>query len=222
MKIADILSTNSKMDLQINGEGVYYRSSVHEINSEYIAVHIPSHFGTNVSLMPGDSVKGRIYADDAQYVFNSTVLGQKLERVVLYLLAVPSKLKRIQLRDYVRVQTILPITYYLVKEEDQSVQDEAKETFSVDLSGGGVNLLVNEPVPVNALLNLQFSVKDHRNNDVTINAIARVKRKDPVRDSKKNSLGLSFESISEKDRDILIGFLFRKLLEQKRLGVKEG
>lgn len=224
MEIADILSINSNMDLQVNGEGAYFKSTVHEINSEYIAVHVPSQLGTSVALMPGDSIKGRVCGQDAQYEFNSTVLGQKLERVVLYLLAVPSKLKRIQLRDYVRVQTMVPIKYKVVKEDNVPGKppEKPKETFSIDISGGGINLLVSESVPVNALLELQFTIKDPQGNDITIRADARVKRKDPVRESRRESLGLSFEGITEKDRDMLIGFLFRKLLEQRRLGVKDS
>lgn len=224
MKIADILSKNMNIDLQVNDEGVVYRSFVHEVNSEYIAVHVPSHLGTNISLMPGDNVKGKVYAQDAQYEFNSTVLGQKLERVVLYLLSVPSKMKRIQLRDYVRVQTMLPIKYKLLKEDETEQEistQESKEAFSIDISGGGINLIVNEAVPVDALLKLKFTVKDFQNDDFTIETMARVKRKDVVPDSRKEALGLSFEGISEKDRDILIGFLFRKLLEQRRLEVKD-
>lgn len=222
MEVADIITINSKIDIQINGEGVFYKSSVQEISSEYIAIHIPSHLGSIVYLMPGDSIKGRVYSKEAQYFFNSTVLGKKLDRVILFLLAVPSKLKRVQMRDYVRVQTMLPIKYRILDDNASDLKNqELQETYSIDISGGGLNFLVPGPVALNSVIRVEFVVQDHNQNDIKIRAVARVKRKESVRDKGRVALGVFFEEISEKDRDILIGFLFRKLLEQKRLGVKK-
>ncbi|HHX94579.1 MAG TPA: hypothetical protein GX691_01965 [Clostridia bacterium] len=223
MEVADIITINSKIDIQINGEGIFYKSSVQEVNSDYIAIHIPSHRGSVVYLEPGDSVKGRVYSKDAQYLFDSTVLGKKLDRVVLFLLAVPSKLKRVQMRDYVRVQTMVPVKYRILKEDfpEQDSVEPFKESYTLDISGGGLHFNVQGPVALNSLIELELTITDQKQKDVKIRALARVKRKEPGRNKGQVSLGVFFEEIWEKDRDILIGFLFRKLLKQRRLGVKK-
>lgn len=221
MEVADIITINSKIDVQINGEGVFYKSSVQEVTSDYIAIHIPSHRGRAVYLVPGDSIKGRVYTREAQYVFNSTVLGKKMDRVLLFLLAVPSKLKRVQMRDYVRVKTVVPIKYRPLEEGiSQEGESPFKESISIDISGGGIYFLAQGELTLESLLEVEFVVQNHEHEEVEISAIARVKRKEPARERGKVALGVSFEVISEQDRDVLIGFLFRKLLEQKRLGVK--
>lgn len=222
MEVADIITINSKIDIQINGEGVFYKSSVQEVNSEYIAIHIPSHLGSLAYLRPGDSIKGRIYSKDAQYLFNSTVLGKKQDRITLFLLAVPSKLKRVQMRDYVRVQTLVPLKCRLIGEGVSEEQDKGQfmESVSIDISGGGIYFPVQGQVAVNSLMEVEFVVQNHKGDEVKIKAIARVIRKEPARERGKVAIGVFFEEIAEKDRDTLIGFLFRKLLEQKRLGVK--
>ena len=221
MEVADIITINSKIDVQVNGEGVFYKSSVQEVNSEYIAIHIPSHLGSLAYLRPGDNIKGRIYSKDAQYLFNSTVLGKKQDRITLFLLAVPSRLKRVQMRDYVRVQTMVPLKYRVIEEGFTGEEDikEFSESLSIDISGGGIYFPAQSKVAVNSLMEVEFVIENYKGEEVKIKAIARVIRKEPIREKGKVAVGVFFEEISEKDRDTLIGFLFRKLLEQKRLGV---
>jgi len=222
VKTADLFKVNTKMDVQVK-EGIYYKTSVQEITDDYIAIYVPSYKGRELQLVPGDYIKARVYSEDAQYVFNTTVLGRKEERIVLYLLAHPVNVKRVQKRDYVRVKVQIPVRYQVMEEMTirSGVLELTEEAFSIDISGGGMQLLVSKSIETNKLLALKFYVQDSKKNDIAIRAVARVKRKEKLHTGRnKYSLGICFEEISEKDRDLVIAFVFRKILEQRRLGVE--
>jgi len=226
--VSELFKVNAKMDIKREGERVYYKTSIQEISDEYIGIHIPSYRGKEMILMPGDYVNARVFLEDAQYVFNATVLGRKKDRVPLYMLSMPSNVKRVQMRDYVRIKVQLPVKYKVLEETRKNAEngadDEDKKfenAYTVDISGGGVQLVVSKPVEVNQRLYLKFKICDLKNRDIEITAKARVVRREQIfNERNKWSLGIAFEDISETQRDLIIAFVFRKLIEQRRLEVE--
>ncbi|NLO89007.1 MAG: hypothetical protein GX088_01535 [Clostridia bacterium] len=224
---SELFKINAKMDIKREGERVYFKTSIQEVTDEYIAIHVPSHQGREMSLEPGDYVNARVFMEDAQYVFNSTVLGRKKDRVLLYKLSIPSNIKRVQMRDYVRIKIQLPVKYKVLEEKGNNEEssdekgDKFESAYTVDISGGGMQMVVSKPLEVKQRLYLKFKISDLKKRDIEIAAKARVVRREQIFGGKnKWSLGVAFEDISETQRDLIIAFVFRKLIEQRRLEVE--
>jgi len=224
---SELFKINAKVDIKREGERVYFKTSIQEVTDEYIGIHVPSYRGREMSLEPGDYVNARVFLEDAQYVFNATVLGRKKDRVVLYMLSIPSNIKRVQMRDYVRIKIQLPVKYRVLEEKEKREESSAGEgekfesAYTLDISGGGMQLVVSRPVEVNQRLYLKFKISDLKRRDIEIAAKARVVRREQLFGSKnKWTLGIAFEDISESQRDLIIAFVFRKLIEQRRLEVE--
>ncbi|NLJ99959.1 MAG: hypothetical protein GX318_01820 [Clostridia bacterium] len=217
---SSILKINSKMDIQVHGLSFNLKTMIQEVTSEHIAIHVPSYRGRERKLNPGDYVTARVFSKDAQYVFKSTVLGQREEKVILYLLSLPSHIERIQMRDFVRVKVQMPAEYRLLKSKEDT-DGSYKKCFTVDMSGGGLQIVVPELVETGALMALRFTIQDSKDEDVLIKTFARVKRRDTaISKSGRYVLGISFEDIDERDRDQIIAFVYKKILEERLLEVE--
>ena len=218
----DYIKVNNKIDVQLEGRGVFYKSMIQEVTDDYLAVSVPSHRGREITLIPGDVLKCRVYSEDAQYNFSTTVLGKKLESLRLILLATPTRVERTQNRDFVRVKLQIPVRYE--KADSGANPDDIVQPvysgFTVDISGGGMQLLVSHPYAVDTLLAILFEIEDEKKANMVIRTLGKVCRKErSPKSENRYILGIRFEEITEQKRDQVIAFLFRKMLEQKFLGV---
>lgn len=118
-------------------------------------------------------------------------------------------LKRIQRREFYRFECMLDIKIQIVVEDEN---EESKQEFFnarvVDISGGGVKIVIEKSLKKNTLLNCELKLK---NND-TIDFLGKVVRVD--KDSGKYEIGIMFKRIKRNDRETVIRYIF---IEQRKL-----
>lgn len=219
----ELLVVNRRVELLRPNDRTVYNTLIQKIGEDYFAVGLPMIGDTEVPLHPGETVEIRIVTDKGRFYFDTEVLGRDWDRIPLYRLAWPKEIKRQQLREYVRWRVALEVKYEPIKEADLKnihLRQPRRRAISLDLSGGGLQMLVKEPLPVDSLLLLHLELPGRRGRE-TITAVGRVRRLSVYEEEgpTRYAVGVSFENISERDRDRIIGFIFQRMIAERQRGL---
>lgn len=219
----ELLVVNRRVELLRPNDSTIYSTLIQKVGEDYFAIGLPMVGDTEVPLHQGERVEIRITTDRGRFFFHTEVLSRDWDRVPLYRLAWPKEIKRQQLREFVRWRVALEVKYEPITVADLKtvhLRQPRRRAVSLDLSGGGLQMLVKEPLPVDSLLLLQLELPGRRGQE-TITAVGKVRRlsvhegEGPMR----YAVGVSFEHISERDRDIVIGFIFQRMVAERQRGL---
>ncbi|MDN5346766.1 MAG: hypothetical protein PWP65_330 [Clostridia bacterium] len=212
------LRINQQVHIQAEGRKESLRSLVQDVGEEVFTVMAGS--GEEEIFHRGDEVRVVFYTGEARYEFTTQVLGRVLEPVPVYVLARPVEIKRVQAREFVRVKAALEVRYQVLTEGDLArlkALRPRKKAVSIDISGGGMQLVLREELKEGDLLLLALEIPQQE-SFVRLTLLGRVKR--VVLQEQKGYrhyvAGVAFEDISERERDVIIGYVFRRLLEEMR------
>lgn len=217
MGVYDPLRVNQTIEIELpDDQGSRYRSRVEVIHDNRIVIASPLKSGSIIPLRPGIVVK-LIYADNgAVYTFAAEVIAQNIQTPPTITLGHPYDVKRIQRRNFVRLDAKLNVT--MEKVDDKLVP--TGETFSgitADISGGGMMFLTTKKLTWGE--NLQATVLF--SDDESVKAVGRVVRytENPPTVKYKYSVGLEYTVIEEPERDKIIKFIFNRQRELRKKGL---
>ncbi len=227
MDLAKIIAVRRKILVQREEEQESYKSMIQEVREDSFDIQLPTGAGRRPLLLrAGDIVTVKVIASHEQFHFQTRVKSRKRANLPLYILEKPEpdSIKRIQMRNYVRVKCVFDVRYRILKkgEEKKAVFPEPdREGIAIDLSGGGVQMMVTERIPEKSVLLLWFKLKKNNGKETEIQTLGRVVRsiETIVKGVKKNILGIEFLNIAERDRDKIVAFTFRELLQQRNRGL---
>jgi c-di-GMP-binding flagellar brake protein YcgR len=213
---------NKLIELQVvhkPSESVSYLSRVEEIDARGIWIANPTHQGSLVLIPVGEEITV-FYGDEiCIYKFPSVVLSRQKTPLPMLLLAhpEPQKVMRIQRRDYVRIPAKVPVEYMIVSAEQDVTKQKKFKTTSVDISGGGLNLVTNVPLNKQDLLQLTITLDGEPIvlNGIVIRTSSQVK----LNNLKQTTAGVQFINIQENDREKIIKFVFQWQLNKRRKGL---
>lgn len=214
LKINKLVSIETLND---NGETVRYASRVENIGQDWICLAAPMSRRLPVYLPPETCINVLFWDNLAVYSFKTTVIKSLKEGSVRQLsIRYPEKYDKVQNRQYVRVPVSLNVTIQYVNKEDETKEVVGKTR---DLSGGGmmVTLKKSNIIKKNSLVTINF-----RLDDTVITCSAVIVRDDIEMDSDhitRGLLGVKFLSISDKNRQLIIKFVFNKQIELRRKGL---
>lgn len=214
LKINKLVSIEHYND---NGKKERYASRVENIGSDWIGLAAPMSKRLPVYLPIQSEIKVLFWDSTAVYSFNTVVLKNIKEGSVGQLaIRYPEKYEKVQNREYVRVPVSLNVTIkYLVKDEEESTVVGKTR----DLSGGGMMVTLKKPglIKRNAQVTINFELNE---SPITISALTV--REDIEIDSDgitRAVLGFKFLSIPDKDRQLIIKFVFDRQIELRRKGL---
>jgi c-di-GMP-binding flagellar brake protein YcgR len=219
-----ILAVNQKIEIRSDAQEGFYKSTVQGLLPQGFLISVPQLGGDWLHLIPGMKVEVRAFADHAQYLFATLVLDRLKENdLSLYLLSLPGDVERIQLRDYVRAKSALDVFYRevpLAELPNVSLLMPDKKGITIDLSGGGLRMLIKEPIDPENLLLLKITLPLPSGRPVTITVLGEVKGYEKTHeDQPRYEVRLSFKDISERDREKIIAAVFQKIIASaKTLG----
>jgi len=219
-----IIKVNQQIEISIyNEEGNIYKSLVQGVGDRTFSIQTPTKMGRTLFLRRGDNVKVSYFDQEGRYFFDSVIVGRSREdNVPLYRLQIPDQMQRVQKRNFVRVDIITEIKYQkLVAEKNGGdiIEDgPVRRASTLDLSGGGIKFISKEKLQKHSLVSIEIKVSDWSKKEKCIKALAKVLR---VAQSEIQRgewiVGASFEQINERDRDMLISYIFRKDLKRRQL-----
>ncbi|WP_258359706.1 flagellar brake protein [Moorella sulfitireducens] len=192
------------------------RTIIQDVGQDGFAVLAPA--SSELVLAPGDAVEVTCNRLDARYEFTTTVRRYLPGDPPLYYLAYPDDYRRLQVRSHVRVRAALEFRYAVCPATDGPARPTRlhKKGVTVDISGGGAQLVLREPVAVGDLIYMEFHLPGRRR--LPMRLAGRVKRAAPreIDGVTRYEAGVAFEGISERQEDEIVAFVFQRLLEEKR------
>lgn len=188
-----------------------YVSRLEDLRPEGLAIAVPLWRGTPLLLHAGERVRLQVLVDDAHLEFESTVRGQAECGVRLFVIAYPTRWRRVQRRENVRLRVMLPVEGYV----ETARGPERKHFSTFDISAGGLGLRSPHKLPPGTRVTLCFEVNRKRRSR-RVDARGEVVRVDgPARGEYR--LGIRFVEIRKADQDFIVAFIFERLVEQRRL-----
>lgn len=196
------------------GEEEWYVSKVQDISDAGLCISVPVKGANPLVLGIGETVKITFIMEMSRYEFETRITRWRHDNILLYELAWPEKIRRIQLREFVRVSCIIEVEYAELPQEGR--QPVFKPCDSLDLSGSGMRLLVQKEYPAGTRLMLKW-VLPFPGFEEQIEVMGKVVRSRPDRNARKYLTGIQFEEISRRQQDLIVRYVLRRLSEQRRL-----
>ncbi len=211
------LGINQKIEIEIP-EGPYqgsYNSKVSDITEEVITVMAIYERENVIPVSKGSEVNILYEGDSAFYSLTTKIIERVKNPIPSLILKNTDQIERIQRRSYFRVKVNKDIKYYVIKEhKDEEGQPEFKKTTAIDLSGGGLLMVLNDDLKINdrLLFNLQIDELDK----LIEGEIVRIKYNT---DGYSKTAGVEFVDMERKDIDKIISYLFNYQRKLRRRGM---
>lgn len=207
------LNVNQKLELKVD-TGPYqgtYLSKVADITNNSLKVVTPYKEGSLVPLRVGLKLDVFFNGKYAAYKFQSQIMARQNENIAVLVLAFPpTKVSRIQRREYFRLELRKKLKYRILDDNFEPTT-QLKETYTVDLSGGGLKMVISEEIPLASILDIYLPIIEL--GDIPIRAkVLKINQENDYQ-----TVSLEFIDIDEKTRDIIISYLFdyqRKLRQR--------
>lgn len=202
-------------------EAVYFATKVDRRTESGYVIYAPTTDDYRSNLRVGDGINLRFPWRGAQYVFTSSVISKIHDQVSLLEIEEPVFLKRIQLRDYVRVDARLDIYYRLMIRSNAT--SDWFDAITADISGGGLCMITahkhRDLAPGQEVeVRIKLCPKD---DEMRLGGIiVRVERLQ-VTDRNLTSMGLAFTDINERQRSLIIKYVFERQRQLIRMGLTE-
>ncbi len=247
MVVDKIFKENMLIEVYDEESKVYYKSLIQEVDDTAFAIGVPMKGKSQLIMREKNDYNMRVTVGDALYSFNSEVIGRKRSgNVLLFVLAWPEEIKRSQRRQFFRLAASLEADYWVLRKGGSAADGEEKDGAGaedpdpdllrqllpklleqlpvpssgiiVDISGGGIALVVNRFIPEGSLLALRFQLnsKNSRKEFLLKGQVVRVFDLEATKEVRRYRLGLEFVEISEKVRDELINIIFILSREKAR------
>lgn len=214
-----VLEVNQSVTIEINaGEKnkKYYNSKIVSVSSTEVILLAPMEKGILVPLRIGDLITVSYNDDNAIYSFDAQVDRRQGGVDQTITVQTPADIRRVQRRNFVRIDVTLPMVYYTV-DDTAGQYSSGVQTKVIDISGGGLRFESDRPLDKDLVLDLVVEL----GGGERISAIGQVVRSLPIEKSgfNKYSIGIQFTIIEERDRDKIIKFIFQKQRELRQRGL---
>jgi c-di-GMP-binding flagellar brake protein YcgR len=212
----EILKVGQPVEVSIltDTEDNKYTSRIEDFDSKNLILAMPMVKGYPIIPMIGSVINVRLVLDQSSYRFTSVYLNKKATPIPVWVLAIPKEVEKVQLREFVRVETMLPLK---VQVEDAEHNLLPPIPCSIrDVSGGGIQLVMKQFVPPGTRVYVDAEIPDVGALQTYCEVVRSIEVKGP---EKIFWSGTKFVDLSEVMRTKLIKFIFKRqrdLLQKKR------
>ncbi len=223
------LKINQRVEIIVHDEPYKgsYLSRVENYDKKQIVLAMPMSHGGLVPVRSGTLVSVVFFDELAVYEFQAPVVRLQQDNIALLKLNLPENIKRIQRRAYVRLEVSLPVNIF-IEMENETQMSLSGET--ADISGGGIRIVLNrmdfakmaEKLQLENMAGMKLKMAIHLqpySHDKTemVDFIGEI-----IRHGESGTsfwLAVNFAVVSEKNRDKIVSFIFRKQLELRNKGL---
>ena len=155
------------------------------------------------------------------YRFKAKVLDRGLrENLALLKIGVCSDIERIQRRQFYRFECTLPIRFRMVDSFDPglNVKIPFKNAVTEDISGGGLCVILgDDKLTADELIECELQLEEKS----TIRFFGKVVRANALEpgDRYKYRAGIRFKKIEDRDREIIISYIFQQQRKLRKKGL---
>ncbi len=207
------LQVNKRIDILVE-DGVHqgsYLSKVAEVNKDDFKVTAPFSKGEIVPLRMGQPVQLFCTGNSAAYTFLAKVIGRQNKPVALLTLEKTSEIKRIQRREFFRLKAKRKVDYRVI--DDDKGDEGFKDTMTVDISAGGLKLIVGDSMPTAGMLELTIDIPGLENVILKGEIVNTYDLPDG------SAISVEFLDIKPNQQDAIITWLFDYQRELRQKGL---
>lgn len=213
-------------------------SQIMDYDNSSMLIAEPTHRSQPVEIPVGSVIEVLVIDTKCVYSFNTSVIGKQKNPPSLWL-SLPETYRRVQRREYVRVNMKLPVVINLKAETEiddncfnsnilaeQVSQDSYFNTSSIDVSGGGIKIF--GPIKFQSNTTLSLILRLPMKEIITPAKVVRsepntkISEKEftPEEFAKFNYISaLCFQDIEDTDRSTIIQLCFKRQLELRQRGI---
>lgn len=225
----DLVKTNTTVN---NEEGnKVYRSQVYDvIGEEQLKIAMPQEKGRLLLLELEAVYWLQFYAESGLYECKGKVVDRyKTDNIYVVVVDIVSAMKKIQRREFYRLNCLLDGQIHILDEEELMAGDIKRilgmhqmkivpyeKAVIVDISGGGARIATDCPVEEDSYITLKFQVnfKEHFQE---YELLAHVVTKRKMENRKKDyELRVEFEQIENNVRESLIKYIFEEERKKRK------
>ena len=210
------LQINTRIEVEVEDSqypGKYF-SRVMDIGEKEIRIMAPALKGVVIPLHLNTQVTIHYVGERAMYSFKTVIRQRFKDALAGMSVAMPTKIERIQRREYVRLEVQLHFRYRILKGEQTQENETFLKSYIVDISGGGLKFYNDSPIPVDSILELQLAIEGIE-NEIIIGKVVRSRE----RAEGGYDIGIYFEGILPAVQDQIIGWIFNKQRDLRRKGL---
>ncbi len=209
-----LLKIGDNVDIQIhnptNPEGVKtLHSQVMNVDNEFYYITGPVFKGMEYPIKIGQKADLTYYRDAGIFSFTATFLRKMNEgNLELYQIARISEPRKTQRRAYHRLK-------YMVNGSIKSYEKETNcDIMVLDISVGGIRATSTKSFYVSEKIECTLNL-----DDANITVDATVVRSIRMKDQQKYELGITFENVSEQNKNKISAFISQKQGELRKKGL---
>jgi len=212
----EVYDDNQKIDKPLVSQFEYSEGD------RYVVFQTPMYKGNYYHLRINTLLNVIFFYKDKVYAFRGKV-SERFSTNELHFVKVEvlSEIINIQRRRDYRLSCILEIKYRVVELDGlklKPVKEEFTSTRTVDISGGGVCIVLNEELPVNTYVECIVDLK--KNTSISfIGKIVRIEKNEDENVYYKYKAGLSYQIINNNDRENIVKFIFKEQRKLRRKGI---
>ena len=205
------LKVNSRIEVIVDEKS--YKALIIDIEDDNIKINIPVCNDEYLMLYKDDKIEINSYLDDGKcfnYYCNVISKG-KDNNVIYYKLTLPYDVRRIQRRNFFRVNLLEEVTYKNITNKTEKEIEELpyKSGIMIDLSGGGLKVKTKEKLKGNDIIVMRINM-----TGIEVKLKGQIVRIEASMDN--NFLyGVKFLDITEMESDRIIRELFEIMRKQR-------
>lgn len=205
---------NAKVDIGGNS----YSSYIEDIDKESIYLATPIENGVPVMVRKKDDIKVAVHKSGAMYEFKAKVQDVYTRPLPMIKIPKPKKAKKIQRRNFFRLEKTLPVEFYVLDENGEKEISENKEAVILDISGGGVRLSTPEIIPVGSYIEITIYFDDESGESVTCVGEVVYSRNVETERVKTYHYGVSFVALPTTTQDRIVQYTFEEQRKMRKKG----
>ncbi len=238
--VTNVIRVGDKIDLiQTNvaegDDNRVYKSQVYDVvGEEQLKIAMPQEKGKLLLLHLESVYRMQFVSETGLYECKGKVVDRyKTDNVYVVVMDIVSALKKIQRREFYRLNCLLESGIHILTDEELMMGDlnriisshklepiKYEEGIIVDISGGGARMVTDYDVPESTYILLKFQI-DFKDKIIDYDMLARtVTRRNLVNRKKQYELRVEFEQLSNSVRESLIKYIFEE--ERKKRKIEKG
>lgn len=206
LQVNDLIMIRSMED----SSGRAYPSRIEDLQDDVVTLSWPTDAGIRIAIRTNEILYLSYTRADAVYGRQVLVLKVIREPIPVIGVALSGPMERVQRREYVRVQALLPVEMILTTpvEEGQDTGIAFLHTNTLDISAGGMSIQHKLSIPHGALYEVKLTIPKIF---PPLKLLAKVVRSTTQKDAygaRNYRYGLLFLSVAEATRARLVKFAF--------------
>mgnify|MGYP003105869290 CR=1 FL=1 len=205
------LKVNSRIEVVVDEK--IYKALIIDIEDDNIKINIPVRNDEYLMLYKDDTIEINSYLDDGKcFNYYCDVISKgKDNNVIYYKLTLPYDVRRIQRRNFFRVNLLEEVTYKNITNKTEKEIEELpyKSGIIIDISGGGLKVKTKEKLEDNDVIAIKIALRG-----IEVKLKGEIVRIEESIDNKFLH-GIKFLDITESESDTIIKELFAIMRKQR-------